>query len=87
MIILYLTFGQSDEKRVVMLEQNIIRYSVMKRMRLEKITFDRESLLSTNENLGALGGELIRNNVFILDGGLHSVRSLGMVTLCNLVVN
>lgn len=87
MIILYLTFDQSDEKRVVMLEQNIIRYSVMKRMRLEEITFDRESLLSNNENLGALGGEPIRNNVFILDCGLHSVRSLGMVTLCNLFVN
>lgn len=54
---------------------------------MEEITFDRESLLSNNENLGALGGELIRNNVFILDGGLHSVRSLGMVTLCNLFVN
>lgn len=87
MIILYLTFGQSDEKRVAMLEQNIIRYSVMKRMRLEEITFDRESLLSNNENLGALGGELIRNNAFILDGGLHSVISLGVVTLCNLFVN
>lgn len=74
-------------KKVVTLEQNIIRYSVKKRMRLEEITFDRESLLSNNENLGALGGELIRNNVFILDGGLHSVRSLGMVTLCNLFFN